>query len=501
MLENVPMNVMYADRTLKIRYLNQASMETLKQIEQHLPIKASEMLGQSIDIFHKRPSHQRQMLADPANLPHKAIIQVGPEKLELHVHPVFDAKRKYIGNMVSWSLVTETLRLQAQNLDYTSQIEAIGRSQAVIEFNMDGTVRSANDIFLRTMSYQLEEIKGRHHSMFVDDSYRNSPEYTEFWAKLNRGEYQSVEQKRIAKGGREVWMQAHYHPICDASGKPVKVVKFAVDITAQAKARAETSRIVLALASSSEQLTAVSRQMGEAAQMTSSQAGVVSAASEQVSRNIQVVATSAEEMSASIREIAEGTNEAARMASTAVTVAQTTNQRVAKLGSSSQEIGEVIKVITSIAQQTNLLALNATIEAARAGEAGKGFAVVANEVKELAKATAQATGEISKKIVAIQDDTRAAISAIAEIDQIISNISNASSTIATAVEEQTATTNEIVRNVNEAAKGSTEISTSIVAVAEAAQGTASAAGETQMSAKGLASLAADLRSVSTQVQS
>jgi methyl-accepting chemotaxis protein len=247
------------------------------------------------------------------------------------------------------------------------------------------------------------------------------------------------------------------------------------------------------LASASEQLNGVSQQMGGAAEETATQAGVVSAAAEQVNVNVQTVAGGSEEMSASIAEIAKNAADAARVAGQAVEVAGTANTTVAKLGESSAEIGKVIKVITSIAQQTNLLALNATIEAARAGEAGKGFAVVANEVKELAKETAKATEDISQKIEAIQGDTRGAVEAIQQISQIIGQINDIQSSIASAVEEQTATTNEIARNVSEAARGSGEIAENITGVAMAAQGTAKGAEETQRAAGELSQMAASLQ--------
>ena len=248
-----------------------------------------------------------------------------------------------------------------------------------------------------------------------------------------------------------------------------------------------------ALASSAEELTAVSSQMAANAEETATQANVVSAASEQVSKNVTVVASGSEEMQTSIREIAKSANESAKVAKTAVGVAENTNSTIAKLGESSIEIGKVIKVITSIAQQTNLLALNATIEAARAGEAGKGFAVVANEVKELAKETAKATEEIGQKIEAIQADTKGAVQAIGEISTIINQINDISNNIASAVEEQTVTTNEIGRNVNEAAKGTGEIATNIGGVALAAQNTTKGAGDTQKAAQALSSMAAQLQ--------
>jgi Methyl-accepting chemotaxis protein (MCP) signalling domain/Four helix bundle sensory module for signal transduction len=246
------------------------------------------------------------------------------------------------------------------------------------------------------------------------------------------------------------------------------------------------------LTTSSNELTGISQQMAGAADETAVQANVVSAASEQVSKNVEIVATSAEELMASIREISKSSNEAARVAKNASNVAEQTNQRIGKLGASSIEIGQVIKVITSIAQQTNLLALNATIEAARAGEAGKGFAVVANEVKELAKQTAQATEEIGQKIGAIQTDTKDAVEAIAEITAIINQVNDISNTIASAVEEQTVTTTEIGRNVQEAAKGSGEIANNIAGVAIAAKSTAEGAQNVQRSSQSVSEMASQL---------
>jgi methyl-accepting chemotaxis protein len=243
------------------------------------------------------------------------------------------------------------------------------------------------------------------------------------------------------------------------------------------------------LASSSEELSATSTQMGASAEETSVQANAVSAAAEQVSANVNTVAASTEEMSASIREIAANATEAADVATQAVGTAENATQTVSKLGDSSAEIGEVIKVITEIAEQTNLLALNATIEAARAGDAGKGFAVVANEVKELAKETASATDDIGQRIVAIQGDARAAVMAIDEISEVIARISDIQNTIASAVEQQTATTNEITRHVTEAATGADEIAASITGVAQAAHDTSSGAASTQVSARDLAQLA------------
>ncbi len=254
-----------------------------------------------------------------------------------------------------------------------------------------------------------------------------------------------------------------------------------------------TSENASSLASSSEELTAVSQQMAGNAEETAAQANVVSAASEQVSRNVASVATAAEEMQASIREISKNANDSARVAKNAVGVAQLTNETMKKLGESSLEIGNVIKVITSIAQQTNLLALNATIEAARAGEAGKGFAVVANEVKELAKQTAKATEEISQKIEGMQGVTKGAVTAIEEIGAIIDQINDISNSIASAVEEQTVTTNEIGRSVTEAAQGVNDIARNIGGVATAARNTTHGANDTRSASLELSEMAARLQ--------
>jgi methyl-accepting chemotaxis protein len=247
------------------------------------------------------------------------------------------------------------------------------------------------------------------------------------------------------------------------------------------------------VATASEELSATSHQITANSEETSAQARVVSQAGEHINHNLQTIATGAEEMTATVNEIAKNAQEAARVATEAVATAEATNETVAKLGASSAEIGKVIEVITSIAQQTNLLALNATIEAARAGEAGKGFAVVANEVKELAKQTAKATEEIGHKITAIQSNTNGAVEAINSIHAVIDKISHISGVIATAVEEQSATTNEMSRNVGEAAKGAGEISQNIAGVAEAAQSTSNSVAESQKATEHLAEMSHQLR--------
>ncbi|CAM3672874.1 methyl-accepting chemotaxis protein [Nocardioides zeicaulis] len=247
-----------------------------------------------------------------------------------------------------------------------------------------------------------------------------------------------------------------------------------------------------AVAAATEQLSTASHQIAAGAEETSVQAGVVSGAASEVSRNVATVAAGSDEMGSAIREIAHSANEAARVAAQAVTMVDTTNDTIAKLGLSSQEIGAVVKTITSIAEQTNLLALNATIEAARAGEAGKGFAVVANEVKELAQETARATDDIAQRVQAIQADTSGAVVAIREIGEIVTTINDHQNTIAAAVEQQTATTQEMSRNVGEASTGTGEIASNISGVSAAADSTTAAVNQTLSAISELVAMAAGL---------
>jgi methyl-accepting chemotaxis protein len=386
--------------------------------------------------------------------------------------------------------------------DFAGQIEAIGKSQAVIEFEMDGTIITANDRFLNAMGYSLEEIVGRHHRMFVTPETGQSAEYRAFWQRLNHGEYERGEFKRLGKDEKEVWLQSSYNPILDLNGKPFKVVKYAANVTEQVRTRTDMAHILRTIAKSSEGLTSasdelshVSQQMGANAEETSTQAGVVATAAEQVSNNVTTVAAGIEQLTASISEISKNAVKGAHVVGSAVKVVKTTNTNIAKLGESSKEVGKVIRMITMIAEQTNLLALNATIEAARAGEAGKGFAVVATEVKELARETAQATQEISQRIETIQSDTDAAIEAINQISKIINGVNDTQTMIAAAVEEQTATTSEMSRGIAEAATGSLEIAKNIAGVAAAAQQTSAGTEGSFKAAEELAHMASDLQTL------
>ena len=506
-VSNVSVPISMVDRDFVVTYINEAFKNLLRKNVQEFralwpSFDPERIVGTCVDMFHNNPAHQRKVLADPSRLPHRAEIGVGRLRFVLNVQGSYDAAGNYNGNILEWTDVTEIRAQELQNAEYRSMFEAINKVQGVIEFNMDGKVLHANSNFLAALGYSLEEIKGQHHRLFVEEAYRQSAEYREFWAKLQRGEYDAGQYKRIGKGGKEVWIQASYNPVLAADGKPLKVVKYATDITEQVRMRDHMANVLSGVVAQSQdldaaadQLSTVSQEMSANAEETAAQSNTVASAAEQVSANVQTVAAGTEEMSASIREIARNAAEAAKVAGEAVTLANTTNGIVTKLGESSSEVGNVIKVITSIAQQTKLLALNATIEAARAGEAGKGFAVVANEVKELAKETAKATEDISRRIEAIQGDTRGAVTAIGQISATIKQINDIQTTIASAVEEQTATTNEMTRNVAEGAKGTNEIARNIAGVAKAAQDTTQGAAKSQEAARSLTKIATQLKTL------
>ena len=411
--------------------------------------------------------------------------------------PIFDPNGKPF-KVVKYA--TDVTQRKLKDADYEGQIAAIGKSQMVAEFNLDGTLITANDQFLQAMGYRLEELRGQHHRKFVEPAYSSSDEYTSFWEKLGRGEYEGGQFKRFGKDGRPVWIQATYNPIFKPNGDPLKVVKYATNITQQAENVFLVSENAAMLSSSSDQMMKLSDHLSENADLTSDKVNVVKSVSEKVNSYVQFVAAAAKKLDSSFVEVEGSARDAATVATNAVRMVSEANELVEKLEESSHEIGTVIKVITAIAHQTNLLALNATIEAARAGETGKGFSVVANEVKELARQTEKATEEISSRIEVIQSDSSLAISSFGEISKIITNISDIQSSIVLSVEEQSRSAHEIVENVDLAASGSDQIASEFSEVAGGADEIKANAGESKDTAQELARMAESLKDIVDQFE-
>jgi methyl-accepting chemotaxis protein len=307
---------------------------------------------------------------------------------------------------------SDVTQQKLKTANFAGQIEAIGKSQAVIEFGMDGKVLTANENFLNALGYSLPEIQGQHHSMFVAQDERGSSAYREFWAGLNRGEFQSGEYQRVAKNGREIWIQASYNPIRDLNGNPYKVVKYATDTTAQVIARMR---------------------------------------SEKVRGMMESVAAGAEELNASVREISAAMAKSKETALTAVDRVEAADQQAQRLSLAAESMSSIVQLIGDITGQINLLALNATIESARAGEAGRGFAVVAAEVKNLANQAKQATDKIEQEIGNLNGISGDVVEALNSIKKAISDVSEYVTSTAAAVEEQSAVTSEMSNGMQRAA--------------------------------------------------
>jgi len=361
--------------------------------------------------------------------------------IQASYNPVFDSTgrpRKVV------KFATDITAQKMQAADFAGQLAAISKSQAVIEFDLSGRILSANENFLSTMGYALDEVRGQHHSMFAEDAYRSSAQYREFWTKLGRGEYDAGVYRRLAKGGREVWIQASYNPIFDMNGKPFKVVKYATDITAQVRdtqalqrAVAQTHEVVgaakdgdltrridtadktgsigelcsginslvEAMAGIIGQIKVAADTIGEGAREIAAGNSDLSQRTESQAASLEETASSMDEITSTVRHTADNARQANQLAIEASAIASRGGDAVhgvvdtmVQINDSSKKIADIIGVIDGIAFQTNILALNAAVEAARAGEQGRGFAVVASEVRSLAQRSANAAKEIKHLI-------------------------------------------------------------------------------------------------------
>ena len=455
MVDKMPIAVMTCDlKDFKINYVNEATIEGLKAIESALPCKAEEIVGQSIDVFHKNPQHQRTLLSDPSNLPHHAEIEFGGEVLDLNVSPIYEGKR-YVGPMLSWQVITEKKRNEDESKKLLKMLDEMPVNIMLLD-KETFKITYINKTSLETLRplqdmlpVPVDEIYGQCVDVFHKNPEHqrkilNDPANLPYDAKIKLGD-ETLDLK----------VSAVYDDNNTYIGPMLSWMVASDRVRLADNFEHNVATVVEAVSSASTELEASAASMSASSEETNAQASTVASASE--------------ELQASIQEISQQVSTNNDIAQKAQSEATQTNKLISGLSQSATSIGEVVNMIKDIAEQTNLLALNATIEAARAGEAGKGFAVVASEVKELATQTAKATEEIAQQVEEIQGATGTSVEAIGSINSIIDEMAQISAAIAAAIEEQSSATQQVVENITGVSEASKETGNIVTGVTEAAR--------------------------------
>jgi methyl-accepting chemotaxis protein len=443
MIDDMPINVVMCDaETLEINYVNKASIATLTELQDLLPIKVDDIVGQTIDIFHKNPAHQRRMLADPANLPHNAKIELGDEILDLQVNAVRDPDGRYVGPMLTWSVVTEQVAQERETARLMQMLDVMPVNVMMLDkdsFEINYINQTSIDT-LRPLQNLLpcpvDKLLGQ-----CIDIFHKDPSHQR---RLLADPANLPHRAKIRLGDETLDLQVS--AIMDSDGTYIGPMLAWQVVSAQVSMADDFERnvpaVVQSVSSAATEMESSARSMTETAGMASERSSAVASASEQ--------------LQASINEISRQVVQSSKIAEQAVEEAGRSSTMIGGLQEGAVKIGDIVSIIQDIASQTNLLALNATIEAARAGEAGKGFAVVASEVKALANQTAKATEQISEQITNIQTSTNSAVDAIDSISRTIAELSANATAISSAVEEQSAATREVASNITAVSEASQE---------------------------------------------